>query len=121
MIPLNRQHSGSIFQTVFRDNLFATRSGKVAGRTNGTGDSGGSFCVVLKSPCMQSALDQAITEAAAAEATYSADVANIATIQTAIDQATSPLAPAQDKQKTDAVAFNAALDALAAAATAAKV
>ena len=70
---------------------------------------------------MQSTLDQAITDAAAKEATYGADVTNVATIQTAIDSATAPLAPAQQQLAADATAFNASLDALAAAATAAKV
>ena len=70
---------------------------------------------------MQSALDAAITTAAAAEATYNADVATVATIQTAIQQATSPLEPAQTQAATDAAAFNQALDALSEAALAAKV
>ena len=70
---------------------------------------------------MQSALDQAITDAAAAEATYQSDLDNLATIQTAIDTATSPLAPAQAKLATDAAAYNAKLDALIVAATAAKI
>ena len=70
---------------------------------------------------MQSALDAAITTAAAAEATYNADVATVATIQTAIQQATSPLEPARTQAATDAVAFNQALDALSEAALAAKV
>ena len=70
---------------------------------------------------MNSPLDNAITAAAAAEATYSADVNNTATIEANIATATAPLAPAQAQQNTDAVAFNAALDALADAATSAKV
>lgn len=70
---------------------------------------------------MNSPLDNAITAAAAAEATYSADQANLATIQQAITAATTPLAPAQAQLATDAAAFNAALDALSAAALAAKV
>lgn len=70
---------------------------------------------------MQSALDAAITTAAAAEATYSADVSNVATIRAAIESATTPLAPAEAQQATDATAFNAALDALSLAALAAKV
>ena len=70
---------------------------------------------------MQSALDQAITTASAAEATYSADVSNVAAIQTAIATATAPLAPAQAQDATDAVAFNAALQALSTAALAAQV
>ena len=70
---------------------------------------------------MNSPLDNAITAAAAAEATYSADVTNVATIQTAIETATAPLAAAQTQANTDAIAFNASLDALSAAALAAKV
>jgi len=70
---------------------------------------------------MQSRLDQAITAAGAAEATYSADVNAVATIQTAIETATAPLAPAQAQLKTDTDAFNTALDALSAAALAAKI
>ena len=70
---------------------------------------------------MQSALDQAITDASAAEATYAADVNNVNSIQTSIDTATAPLAPAKAQLATDATTFNAKLDALAAAATGAKV
>lgn len=70
---------------------------------------------------MQSALDQAITAAAATESTYNGDADNVATIQTAIEAATSPLAPAQAKMLADAVPYNAALDALSEAALAAKV
>ena len=70
---------------------------------------------------MQSNLDAAITNTAALEATYQADVSNVATIQTNIAAATSPLGPAQAQLSTDATAFNASLDALAAAAVAAKV
>lgn len=70
---------------------------------------------------MTSALDQAINAASAAEATYNADVANVANIQTAIDTATQPLAPAQAQLATDKAAFNAALDTLASAATSAKI
>ena len=70
---------------------------------------------------MQSILDKAITDASAAEATYSADSANVETIKTAIEAATSPLAPAVAQQATDAVAFNSALDALSVAALSAKV
>ena len=57
----------------------------------------------------------------AAEATYSADVTNVATIETAIATATAPLTAAQTQAATDATAFNASLDALSAAALAAKV
>ena len=70
---------------------------------------------------MQSTLDAAITATAAAEATYVADANNVATIKAAIDTATTPLAPAIAQQTADAVTFNAALDALSAAALAAKV
>jgi len=70
---------------------------------------------------MQSALDQSITAASTAEATYNSDVANVATIQAAIAAATTPLAPAQAQLATDAAAFNAALQALSAAALAAEV
>ena len=81
---------------------------------------------------MQSALDQAITDASTSEATYIADTgavqgiqANIeaatTSAQTAIQAATAPLADAQAKVVNDAVDFNAKLDALAAAAQAAKV
>lgn len=70
---------------------------------------------------MQSALDAAITAAAAKEATYAADVDNVTKIQAAIDAATSPLAPAQAQKADDAAAFNSSLDDLSAAALAAKV
>lgn len=70
---------------------------------------------------MQSNLDQAITAAAAAEATYTTDLTNVQTIQANIEAATSPLGPAQTQVATDAQAYNTALDALIAAATAAKV
>ena len=68
---------------------------------------------------MQSNLDAAITNTAALEATYQADVSNVATIQTNIAAASSPLGPAQAQLSTDATAFNASLDALAAAIDAA--
>lgn len=70
---------------------------------------------------MNTPLDNAITAAAAAEATYEADANNVATIETAIATATAPLGPAEAQLNTDAIAFNTTLDALAAAATAAKV
>ncbi|MBZ5621450.1 MAG: hypothetical protein LAQ69_22400 [Acidobacteriia bacterium] len=70
---------------------------------------------------MQSILDAAITKAAAAEATYVADTANVANIETAIKAATDPLAPAQEQQAADATTFNAALDELSQAALGAKV
>lgn len=67
------------------------------------------------------AIDDAIKAVSAAEATYNADLTNVATIQTAIATATAPLAPAQTQLNTDATAYNSSLDALIAAATAAKV
>ncbi len=70
---------------------------------------------------MQSALDQAISTASAAEATYQADAATVMNIQAAIDTATSPLAPAKQKLSDDGVAYNKALDDLSAAALGAKV
>ncbi len=70
---------------------------------------------------MQSALDTAITHAATAEAVYTNDTNNVATIKAAIESATTPLAPAEAQQQTDATAFNDALDALSVAALAAKV
>lgn len=70
---------------------------------------------------MGSALDQAITAASAAEATYNADVNNIATIEAAIATATAPLAPAQAQLATDTASYNAALQALISAAEAAMI
>lgn len=70
---------------------------------------------------MNSALDNAITAVAAAEATYISDVANVSAIETAIATATAPLAPASAQLGTDAASFNEKLDALSAAALAAKV
>ena len=67
------------------------------------------------------ALDQAIQAVTAAEATFYADVATVANIQTAIATATGPLAPAQAQVATDVTAFNTALDAVIAAAQAAKI
>lgn len=69
----------------------------------------------------QSALDQAITTAAAGEATYNSSFQNVANIQIAIDTATTPLAPAKAQLVTDATSYNASLDALSVAAIAAKV
>lgn len=66
-------------------------------------------------------LDQAIAAAAAAEATYTGDVNNVASIQSSITTAQAPLVPAQAQLATDAAAYNTALDALIAAATGAKV
>ena len=70
---------------------------------------------------MNTPLDNAITTAAAAEATYAADVNNVNTIETAIETATAPLAAAQSQANADAAAFNSSLDALSQAALAAKV
>ncbi len=70
---------------------------------------------------MQSLLDSAITTAAAAEATYTADVNNETTIEQAIAAATAPLDAAKAQTLADAASFNSALDALSAAALAAKV
>ena len=70
---------------------------------------------------MQSALDQAITAASAAEATVTADQTNLTSIQAAIEAASNGLAPAQAQLATDTTTFNAALDALSAAALAAKI
>jgi hypothetical protein len=67
------------------------------------------------------ALDKAIADAQAAEATYTADTATVSNIKTSIEAATSPLAAAQATVSTDAIAFNASLDAVSAAALAAKV
>jgi len=50
---------------------------------------------------MNSPLDSQITATAASEATYLADVANVATIQTSIATATTPLAPAQTQLLND--------------------
>jgi hypothetical protein len=66
-------------------------------------------------------LDSAIADAAAKEATYSADLQNVSSIQISISQASSGLVPAQAQLATDAKAYNDSLDALISAATAAKV
>jgi uncharacterized protein YlxW (UPF0749 family) len=70
---------------------------------------------------MQSNLDAAITAASSAEATYTADSLTVSNIQASIATATAPLAPAEAQVSTDATAFNAALQALSAAALAAMV
>jgi hypothetical protein len=67
---------------------------------------------------MNSPLDNAITAAAAAEATYNTDVTNVANIETSIATATAPLAPAQAQLGTDGAAFKASLIALSDAALA---
>ena len=61
---------------------------------------------------MNSPIDQAIAAASAAEATYNSDVANVANIETAIQTATSPLAPAQAQLTSDQAAYVAALQTL---------
>ena len=61
---------------------------------------------------MQSPIDQAITAAAAAESTYNSDLANVASIETAIEAATSPLAPAQAQLATDTATYVTALQTL---------
>ena len=70
---------------------------------------------------MQTPLDAAISAAAVAEATYNADLDNVAAIQNAISTATSPLAAAQAQLAADTAAFNSALGLLAAAAVAAQI
>lgn len=69
----------------------------------------------------QTALDQAITAAAAAEATYVADSSTVANINVAIAAATSPLSAAEAQVAADAAVFNTSLQALSAAALAAQV
>lgn len=66
-------------------------------------------------------LDQAIQGVTAAEATYNADTASVANIETSIATATAPLAAAQATVSADVTTYNGALDALIAAATAAKI
>lgn len=68
---------------------------------------------------MQSALDQAITAAAAAESAVVTDQTNVANIQSAIDAATTPLAPAQAQLATDIQTAVAAYKSLSDAALAA--
>jgi hypothetical protein len=70
---------------------------------------------------MLTPLDSAIQAAATAEATYLADGAAVDSIKAAIASATSPLEPALATLATDAATYNTTLDALIAAATAAKV
>ena len=75
-------------------------------------------CKLLAAPrynaYMQSAIDQAFSAAATAEATYTAGQDNVATIEAAIASATAPLADAQAKVLNGAIAYRAALVALAA-------
>lgn len=66
---------------------------------------------------MQEPVDQAISDAAAAEATWTSAGENVSTIQTAISAAQSPLPDAQNKLATATTAYGAALQALAQAAT----
>lgn len=68
---------------------------------------------------MSNTLDQALQALAAAEATYNADLASIINIQTAIDTATAPMAPAQAQAVTDGEAYVAAGNAAIAAIQAA--
>jgi hypothetical protein len=70
---------------------------------------------------MQTPLDAAISAAAVAEATYTADLNNVASIQSAIASATSPLEAAQAQLAADSVAFAGALSVLGAAAQAAEL
>lgn len=69
----------------------------------------------------QTALDQAIAAAQAAEQAFLADQSNIVSIQAAITAASAPLAAAQTQLNTDTAAYNAALQALSVAALAAVV
>ena len=66
-------------------------------------------------------LDQAIADATATESAYRSHVDEVSQIEAAIATATQPLSAAQATVAADAAAFNAALDALSAAALAAKV
>jgi len=66
---------------------------------------------------MQSKLDQSITKAAASEATYSADQANLKTIQDTIASATTPLEGAQSQLAADGAILKRDLLALAQTAT----
>jgi hypothetical protein len=65
---------------------------------------------------MGSNLDTAINAVSAAEATWNADVANVANIEASITQAQTPLAPAQATLATDTQAYVAALNAVVTAA-----
>lgn len=68
---------------------------------------------------MQEPVDQAISDAAAAEATWTSAGENVSTIQTAISAAQSPLPDAQNKLATATTAYGAfrEREALAQAAT----
>jgi hypothetical protein len=66
-------------------------------------------------------LDTLSAAAAQAEQAYTTDQTTITSIQASIDTATAPLLPMETQLATDAVAFNASLDALSAGALAAKV
>jgi hypothetical protein len=61
-------------------------------------------------------IDNAMAVCAAAEATWKASAANVATIQAAIATATEPLIPAQEKLSRDTGGYISALLELAAAA-----
>lgn len=66
---------------------------------------------------MTTPLDDAIATTSKAEAVFINDQQNVATIQAAINSATSPLQPAQDQLTTDTTAYKQALTNLAAVAT----
>jgi hypothetical protein len=66
---------------------------------------------------MQSPLDQAITDTAAAEATHAADTENVNSIRTSIETATAPLAGAMQKLNADTESYRSALKNLAQVAT----
>jgi hypothetical protein len=66
-------------------------------------------------------LDQAIQNATKAEATLTADSANLANLQAAVAQATIPVPEAQAQVANDTTAFNASMDALSAAALGSKI
>ena len=70
---------------------------------------------------MQTALDTALSNIAASEATLTADTSNLSNIDASIAQAQSPRPAAAALVATDITAFNTALDAGIAALTAAKI
>jgi hypothetical protein len=57
-------------------------------------------------------LDQAVSAVTAAEATYNADLATVANIETAIETATAPLSGAQATVATDTANYISALQTL---------
>lgn len=67
---------------------------------------------------MTPTLDQAVTAVTAAEATYNADVNNVATIEANVSTASAPLPAAQAQVATDQTAYVSALNDLVAAAQA---